>query len=651
MHADRNLAASSSGVERAAFGRGLDRDRLDYWCERGILGLVLLILIYGPLATPTERMFEVLFLQILTLGVLFLWLVRIWISPHHVFLWPPVCWAVLAFLAYAVGSYALTDLEYISRQEMVKVLFYGFLFFAVVNNLNRQESVQIIALVLILLAAVIALYASYQFFSHSRKVWHWIKPEQYGYRGSGSYICPDHCAGFLEMILPLGIFYALIGRFSHAFKVVLFYLSGLILLGIALTITRAAWVATGLSLLVGLIVLIRQRNFRWRALVVLTVLLMAAMVFAQRNQETAKRFGLLHTTGGKIFDSRFAFWTAGVKVWQENPWLGAGPDHFEYRFRPYRIVAEGSHYDPQFVHNEYLQVLCDYGVAGFVIITAAWLLFYLGAIRTWPFIRRNSNDLSPKTSNKSAFVLAGGVGLFAILIHSVVDFQFHVAANAFVAVTLMALVTGYTRFATERYWLGASLWLKILFSVVIAGGLVYLALQTERRARQYVALESASKRKSLVDYIANLEKAHRAEPENFETIYQLGETLRLKSWEGDPGFEALARRAMDWFTLAMKLNPYDPYPPARFGMCLDWLGRTSESQSYFDRALKLDPNNHYIVALQGWHAIQLGDYANAKVWLEKSLRIRDNFKNLNSMAASYLEIVNRRLAEQAKPAK
>ena len=50
-----------------------------------------------------------------------------------------VGWVVLAFVLYAVARYLTADIEYVARLEMIQVLMYAFLFFAIVNNLYRQE--------------------------------------------------------------------------------------------------------------------------------------------------------------------------------------------------------------------------------------------------------------------------------------------------------------------------------------------------------------------------------------------------------------------------------------------------------------------------------------------------------------------------------
>src|SRR5438093_7512067 len=156
----------------------MDREKLDCWCERGILGLVLAILVFGPLATGAVRALEFLVIQALALGVIVLWALRFWLDPRLKLLWPPICWGVVAFVVYAVARYLTADIEYVARQELIHLLVYAALFFAILNNLHRQESVQLIAFTLIFLATAISFYAVWQFLTGSNRVWHFITSNQ-----------------------------------------------------------------------------------------------------------------------------------------------------------------------------------------------------------------------------------------------------------------------------------------------------------------------------------------------------------------------------------------------------------------------------------------------------------------------------------------
>jgi cytochrome c-type biogenesis protein CcmH/NrfG len=241
--------------------------------------------------------------------------------------------------------------------------------------------------------------------------------------------------------------------------------------------------------------------------------------------------------------------------------------------------------------------------------------------------------------------------LIAFLVHALFDFNFHIPANALTAVTLMALVTSHLRFTSDRYWTGRGALWKILTTVVLGAAVVGVGAGGWRQwqesrwlSRAQVATATPQER------LAGLEKAWSVDPENFQTAYELGETLRQISWQGDPGYAEWARRAIPWFERSVRLNPYDPNPLLRIGMCLDWLGLPAEAVGYFQKAVSLDPNNYYIQALMGWHHVQTGDFAAAKPWLERSIVLHHAWKN--PIARNYLEIVDRRLKESGgAPAK
>lgn len=622
------------------------RERIDLWCERGILGLVLSILIYSPLATGAVRPQDFLIVQWLTVAALIVWAIRSCINPRHRLLWPPMCWAVLLFMGYAVARYFTAELEYVARQETVKVLIYGFLFFLILNNLHRQETTTIIGAVLITVAMAMAAYAVYQFVTGSDRVWHFIRPGYAG-RGSGTYICPNHLGGYLEMLLPLGIAYTLTGRFSPVQRILLGYATLVIFVGIAVTISRGAWIATGVSLLALFGFLFRRRGYALPVIVIAT----AALVFgfaAYKRAELSKNRKEALATIDLEQDTRTQIWKAAAKMWQDHPVLGVGPAHFDYRFRAYRPPSAYVQGRPDRVHNDYLNTLVDFGVVGFAIVAAALAEFWWGVFRSWKYVQRAQSDLATKRSNRSAFVLGASLGLLAILVHSFVDFNMHIPANAILAVTLLALVAGHFRFATESYWQTVRWPLRIPLMALLSAGIGCLGYVAWHRSQELKWLLAAEKmRPASTAQTEAYEKALALRPTNFEATYNIGEHYRLRAWRGLEGHETLAAKAMEWFERGMELNPYDPYPPMRYAMCLDWLGRHDQALPYFEKALKLDPNSYYTRAHMGWHYAQLADWPKVIELMNESLKMRSDAANV--VAWQYIFIAGRRMQEANAP--
>src|SRR5215510_6205357 len=105
---------------------------LDKACERAILVIVLAVLAVGPLAFGAVNTVPFVAIQCLTALVLALWAMRLWLNRRFQFLWPPMSWGVVAFALYAIVRYRFADIEYVARQELIRVLTYAFLFLAIV---------------------------------------------------------------------------------------------------------------------------------------------------------------------------------------------------------------------------------------------------------------------------------------------------------------------------------------------------------------------------------------------------------------------------------------------------------------------------------------------------------------------------------------
>jgi len=624
-----------------------DRRNLDWWCGRGILSLLLGMLVFGPLAFGGVYPWAFLVLQALATGIFALWAARLWISPRPKLLWPPLAWAVLAFVVYAIIRYFTADIEYVARLELIQILLFAFIFFTVVNHLHGQDEIMAVTSTLVTVGTGIACYALAQFVTHSDHVWNLVTG--CADRASGTYISPNKLAGLLEMLLPLALAFLLVGRVGIVTRILLAYAAVAMAAGLAVTLSRGGWVAAGAGVLLLLGILLGHRNHRWRALLLLLVLLAGGGVFV--SHYLSKSIGYMErvaqpdpaASGVLDVESRLDMWRAAVAMWRDHFWWGVGPAHYDYRFREYR--PETFQQRPDRAHNDYLNLLADWGTVGGFLVFAGIGIFLFGLWQTWPHVRREENAFGSGQSNRFAFYLGAVSGLFALAVHSTVDFNLHMPANALVGVTLLALVASNVRFATERHWRRPGLPLKLALTLALAGVAAYFIAQGWRRAGETRWLARAEEQPNFSpERAAALKHAFACEPENFETAYAIGECYRIQSLDGGENYSAQARTAMEWYDRSRQFNPHDGYNYLRTGMCLDWLGRHAEAGPFFAEAEARDPNGYYMIANIGWHYVQIGDYPAARQWFSRSLK----FGNDNEIAKNYLfRICQPKLIEQA----
>lgn len=614
----------------------MDIERVDRILEAGILGLTLGILIYAPVAIGAVLPQDFVLLTWMLVGIVVLWGLRILINKNFKIIWTPVCWGVLAFAAYAVFKYLQSDIEYVARTEIIQIIFYTGLFFAFLNNLHRRRATTTVLVALLTLGTLISIYAVYQYMTRSEFVLVFPKPAQYAGRASGTYICPNHFAGFLAMVLPVGFSLLLSGRISHIARILVGYSVLMMTAGLVVTVSRAGWLAAASGVFFVVIALLHKRRF-WLPVTVVVILLIFVGLYMYTHSFTAKK----RVTENRLLvpdeNRRILYWRGAVKVFEQSPIFGVGPGHYDYRYRQVREPLNVAQGRPGWVHNDYLNTLVDYGIVGLAIILATLTTFAYTGKQSWDSVKRRIE--AGKTSNKGSIMLGVSGGLVGIAVHSFFDFNMHIPANAAIAVVLMAILASYWRFKSEKCWIplaGYSRFIAVGCLLVFSGTLFSASIP---RYRESKLLKAANESVIESETIKYLKQAYEVEPNNAETSYTIGELIRNRSWQGNDDYKELALAAMSWFRKSMDANPLDPYPYLRYGMCLDWIGRRAEAWVYFKRALELDPNSYYMLANVGWHYFQIEDYKKAQEMFMRSLKL--NWWD-NPLSVLYLKIMDER---------
>jgi O-antigen ligase len=627
------------------------RKNMDWWCARGILSLVLGMLVFAPLAFGAVDTWAWLVMQCAAGAIFVLWGARLWLNPRGRLLWPPVAWAVLAFVIYAVVRYFTADIEYVARREVIQVLLFGFLFLAVVNNLRGQEEISAISGTLIAVGTFTACYAVAQLAHNTNQVWNQLSP--YIGRASGTYISPNNLSCLLAMLLPLTLAYLLVGKVHIVTRILLIYAVIAMAAGLAVTFSRGGWIAAAAGILLLLGILLGHGNHRLKAVLLLAVLLLGGGFFVSHYlSKTVSYMRRVSAPSEEASlwvvepsaDSRLQIWQAAAQMWAANPWCGVGPAHFDYRFPEYR--PEWVQGRPDRAHNDYLNLLADWGAVGGGIVLAGAGIFIFWLKKTWPHVRREENDFGTGQSNRFAFFLGAICGLAALAVHSAMDFNLHIPANALVGVMLLALVASNARYATEQFWFQLGRLLKLALSTVLGALAIYFAVQTWRLGDEARWLARAEQQEKFSpERAAMLEQAFACEPKNFATANAIGECFRVQSFVGAGGdFNQTGAKALEWYARAIRLNPHDGESFLRTGMYLDWLGRSREAGPFYRDAEKLDPNGYFMIANIGWHYVQTGDYAAAQEFFSRSLKLTEKD---NDIARNYLAICEAKIAEKA----
>ena len=622
----------------------MDREIIDRWLERFILTIVCGLLVFGTLAFGGVRPLDFAVMWWCVLGGLLLWLMRIWVAPKFRFLWPPACWSVLPFVGYAIWRGHIADIQFAAWEEVIQVIVAALLLLLVVNNLYGQTSVRLICFTLVFLGMAVAMYGIFQWLRHSETVWGLPRPVAYFDRASGSFICPNHLAGFLEMVLPVAVALAVVGRMSPVLRICVTYAALVMFVCLAATQSRGGCIAALVGLVFLLLLLLRTKGRRWIALALIGLLFVVGQWLYSRS--VAQRVAGTELSGhGR--EIRLRLWASALQMWKTSPWIGVGPNHFDDRYRLYREPVDRAQGRPGRTHNDYVNTLTDYGVIGLVLALLPILVAAQGLVKAWPHFQRSGGEIREKKSNRSAIVLGASAGLLSLLVHSAMDFNMHIPSNAFTAVVLLALLAAHMRFATERYWFTARWPLAALGSAMVAAALCFMVPMALSQTREASLLRRAERlADGQPEKIELLKRAFALQPTDFQTAYAIAEQLRALAWMGTTGYQEHAREALEWYRRNITLNKWDVAGLIGAGMCLDWLDRHDEARPYFERAVALDPNHYRTRAMMGWHEFQAEHYREAAEWMQKSLAV---YWMDNQLARLYLRLSQTALQQSQSP--
>lgn len=128
--------------------------------------------------------------------------------------------------------------------------------------------------------------------------------------------------------------------------------------------------------------------------------------------------------------AKWAIWSEAVRLWKEFPMAGSGLGTFEVAVNPGKSSL--GELSLRHVENDYLQLLAETGLFGFLVMScwAGWIL--LGIL---PRLRNGSVP-------KPEWVAGCAAGLTAIALHSCVDFPAQIPAVLFLAAALAGVLRG-----------------------------------------------------------------------------------------------------------------------------------------------------------------------------------------------------------------
>jgi len=380
------------------------------------------------------------------------------------------------------------------------------IFFLVMHLVTTRRRAAALVAALAALAVFEVLYGFWQQFSGRQQIF-WIRRAAHLSAVTGTFVNKNHFAGLIEMILPaslglmLGIMPRRSGRISRGragellssrevhLPALLLGASALMAMGVCFSLSRAGIVCAigslvGLGICMGL-----SANFRKYTILLLllvtAILVVAVGIGGELLVESVEDVAAGRATS---WADRVDLWGSGVALFRKFPILGTGLGSFRYVFERFQSARFGARV-ADYLHNDWLQVFCEMGVAGAVltVVGLCGLIWRTGRTaigRRDPFCRWVS--------------IGALLGVGAMLAHSFFDYNLYkITSNASVFAALLGLSYAAAHMPSEgrgsarregfaRVRLGPAVVRVALAAAVVAGGFL-LCLRPARAAMADIA--------------------------------------------------------------------------------------------------------------------------------------------------------------------
>jgi O-antigen ligase len=276
---------------------------------------------------------------------------------------------------------------------------------------------------------LVAIFGILQHLTFNGKLY-WFREMRFGGIPFGPYVNRNHFAGFAELVIPIALVPLVLGkvRRERRFAVAVFALLPIVALFLSASRGGIVSFVAEMGILALLLVLRRSggRHVLAGGVVLLLAFLLVSWLGVRQILERFSSMQSLEVSVGKRAAMRHDSW----RIFRDHPWTGTGLGTLPIVFPAYESLYDGKIVNH--AHNDYLEMLADTGLMG--ALCCAW---FLGVL----FFYSLRQLLLVDKSFAAALHLSGLVACCGFLVHSLVDFNLHMPANALLFFLMTCLAT------------------------------------------------------------------------------------------------------------------------------------------------------------------------------------------------------------------
>jgi len=381
-------------------------------------GLCLAIA-FSVLAFGAVEVWSAAILEIGAALLLLGWAILMWQDGSIRLQWNELNWPLLGLLVIGLLQILFRETAYafLTRQELLRLAAYFVIFFVAAQAFRKRSDFSVMAWFLMLFCFAVSLLGIIQHFTSEKEIY-WLSTLNIQGDSFGPFVNRNHFAGFVELTLPAGlglmVFQGIPAQlFPLATVLTIVPVSALVLSG-----SRGGILGFAFELCVLAALARKRRSGQGPRVVALGIVAFAAVSLVAwiGAGKAIQRFST--ATRDLSVSRRASMFRGAASIFRAHPVIGSGLGTLVSVYPRYETVYDG--YVVGHVHNDYIEMLAETGVAGGIC----------GLTFLWLFYREARKGFEAETSRFGLGLRAGAiVAVSGLLLHSFIDFNLHIPSN------------------------------------------------------------------------------------------------------------------------------------------------------------------------------------------------------------------------------
>src|SRR5690348_169525 len=388
---------------------------------------------FAVLAFGTVEVWSETILEIGAAILLLWWVALLVVRREYQIQWARAAWLVMGFIAISALQlmFGATAYSFLTRVALMKFLACGIIFFLALQSFRNRQGARMLAWFLMSFGFVVAVFGIIQNYT-SQNVLYWYRALTDGGTPFGPYVNRNDFAGFIELIAPVGMCLSVFRGIRREQQIFVGVLTLVPIAALALTGSRGGIVSFFCEILL-IILIARMHKTKFQALAASMLLIIALGAGAWLG--AGKILGRFRSAAAHEIssDRRVTMLEGAWHLFSAHPLTGTGLGTLVSVYPQYETYYDGLVVDH--VHNDYIELLAETGIAGGICgLVFLIMLFYAAQSRL-------KEEQSPFSQ---AIHAAGIVACFGLLVHGLVDFNFHIPANGLLFLLQVSVVLSPT---------------------------------------------------------------------------------------------------------------------------------------------------------------------------------------------------------------